>query len=354
MNLFSELAFSVQMQILLFFINLAVTTLSYYWGANLILYAFQMTASIRSKVSFSLLSATLLNILMVYGISLLNGLVTGVSLFHIGKFQNWLVSVFPTAYLVLYITGVRILKLPPYKSVLMMKFSYLYFLCCHTCNKVYSRVFIKTTQTDSQHWNYLIDIQKLLGGMVLIFIVYRSLMYIIKKTQVGVIIPDNITVFNIRKLLLINLLECTGFYLFLTSFNFYSGLDSMHFVLLLILLLGYLFLGITREVNKIQRQMIINNNEHITALTNANEDFRSIKHDFNNILQTYSGFLCLNAYDDLQKYHSKVVGTTINTENYLDICARYPENPTFFSLLVSKLEYAKKQMSISIAELYVI
>lgn len=128
----------------------------------------------------------------------------------------------------------------------------------------------------------------------------------------------------------------------------------MHFVLLLILLLGYLFLGITREVNKIQRQMIINNNEHITALTNANEDFRSIKHDFNNILQTYSGFLCLNAYDDLQKYHSKVVGTTINTENYLDISARYPENPTFFSLLVSKLEYAKKQMSISIAELYVI
>lgn len=340
-RLYPDLAFKPYMQVLLFLINLITTTLSYYWGASLLLQIFQKRVGFKRKLLFSTIAAIFLNLLVVYGISFFNGLITEERLLYIGNLEILTKNVFPWAYFILYWIGVRILKLSAVKSVTMMQFAYVYFIACNLSIRIFSKIFIHTAQDDPRGWNFLIDIYKLVGGTIIIYGIYRLLAYLVHKGNFNTVFPDNITVKSVPKSLFKNFLVCCGAYALITIIYYYPGLDVVHFILLLILFLTYFYLGITFEFSKILRRLLINRNEHIVELNHAIEEFRGVKHDFNNILQTYSGYLSMEAYEELKQYHAKMVGTTLFAENYLDLSKRFPENPTFFSLLIQKLEYAK-------------
>lgn len=89
-----------------------------------------------------------------------------------------------------------------------------------------------------------------------------------------------------------------------------APLDTLDYIQFLLLTAAYLIISVALEYNAIYRRNLINKNEHIAALEHSINDFRGIKHDFNNILQSYTGYISLKDYDKLEAYHRKMVDAT--------------------------------------------
>jgi two-component system sensor histidine kinase AgrC len=83
--------------------------------------------------------------------------------------------------------------------------------------------------------------------------------------------------------------------------------------------------------------------KQIEALKGSIENFNGIKHDFYNILSTYSGFMEVESWDKLKKYHQKVTGCALGAGIALDLSKKMDRNPALATLLMHKAEYAKGQ-----------
>lgn len=340
--IYPDFAFHTITQIILFVLNCTLTTLSYYWGTNIIVKVYQKNISLRQKLLFSFISAIVLNIFVVYGIAYLNGVVNQTGQLYIGKFINLTKIMLPFSYFILYLLGIHILKLSSYKSLKIMQLSYIYYACCNLILRIAGKLIFPRIP-DPRGWNYLRDILMLISGTAIIYILYRLVRYAVDRSKLYVNFPDNILVKSIRYELIKNFLISCLFYSFVTISYYYPGLDGVHLIYMFLICLIYLFLSVTIDCNYINKGKLSNKDEHIVALNHSIDEFQGIRHDFNNILQAYEGYISLSDLDGLLKYHKTVTQTTILAETNLDLSKRLAENPPFFSLLMNKLENSRKQ-----------
>lgn len=343
---YPEFAFSTTTQVILFFVNCLVTTLSYYWGANTILKIYQKRVSIKNRLIFSFISAMAFNILVIYLISFLNGIFTKDSMGFLdagsGVIRIFITIVNPFSYIVLYFLGIRILGLSSYKSINIMKLSYVYYLTCSVVIRFAGRILLPDIR-DVNRWNYLHDMLAIILGTVFIYILYRVLDYIISRRGIILNIPDNTVVQNVKFELFKNIISCSLIYLFVVFCLYYMEMDFIHYILVFSMLLIYISLSIATECSKVYNEKLANKEEHISVLSKSIDEFRSVKNDFSNILETYSDYLEIKDYENLEKYHRKMMKSTVATGVRLDISKRISENPSFFSLLISKLELAEEK-----------
>lgn len=124
---------------------------------------------------------------------------------------------------------------------------------------------------------------------------------------------------------------------------YYPGSDLFHYLCLFIIFSGYIYVSIIKEFNGIVQGRLLNKREHIGELNQALSDFRGIKHDWSNILQTYSGYLDIGDIKKLKQYHQSVVNTIIHADTNSDLSRKHLENPSFFALLKSKWALAQKK-----------
>lgn len=339
--IYPDFSFYTSTQIILFFINCLVTFLSYYWGANLMLQIYQKNVSFKQKFLFSFFSAMLLNILIVYGLAYIIGLLEHRGRLSLGEFRNAVNAMLPFAYFVLYLLGIRILKLSNFKCVKIMHLSYVYYVCCNLVLRI-AGIYLFPRIPDARGCNYLREILMLVSGTAIIYIFYATVRYIISRYKLDADFFNNIIVHHVRHELLKNFFLCCVLYALLTASYYQLPIDGIHAILIFALCCSYLIIYVMKDYTRVYKGRLANKDEHITALNQSIEQFRGIKHDFNNILQTYSGYLAIQDYENLQVYHQRMVNTTVSVGTRLDISQRMPENPSFFSLIVSKLEKAKQ------------
>ena len=89
-------------------------------------------------------------------------------------------------------------------------------------------------------------------------------------------------------------------------------------------------------------------NSTLEALHN---NVRCFKHDFNNIVQSISGYIELNDMDGLKKFYSKLSNDCKETNNLDLVCSKFSVNPSIYGILADKLYKASKkhiQMDLSI------
>lgn len=332
-------------QIVLFFVNCFVTTLSYYLGANILLKIYQKNVSFKRKLLFGIISAIVLNIFFIYFISFLNGVfVTHMSFLDSGNgiIYLFIKTINPLSYIFLYYLGIKILGLSSYKSIKIMRLAYVYFLCCSIVVSFSGNVFF-TKIIDPRGWNYLRDILSISLGTVFIYILYKMVDYFVSKNKLYLDLPDNIVIKNIKHELRKNILICTAIYCYVILCRYFITVDALQYILFISTLLVYMTIIIATSYNKIYREKLANKDEHITLLSKSIDEFRGIKQDFNDILRTYSGYLAIKDYEKLNKYHKKMIKTTMLSSTRLDISKRISENPSFFALLISKLELSQKK-----------
>ena len=337
--IYPDYAFATGMQIVLFIVNVTATTLSYYWGANILLLFFGKQVSLGQKLLFSTISAFLLHLLFTYGIAFVSGIVVhDTGKLYIGIFENITKTMNPLSYLILYYLGIRILKMSKYQSLYITQLLYVYYICCWLLVKIAGEfIFIKIA--DPRGWNYLRDMLAIICGTALTYLLYKLIVYLVNKHKVFLTFPDNIVIRSTRSEIAKNFcISCIVYAAVMTSL--YLPAEGYEFVYMLLILLSYLVISVSYAYNRIYKEQIANKDAHIAAQSQSIEEFRGIKHDFNNILQTYSGYLELEEYSGLKQYHKTMLATMAASATSLELSQRMPENPALFSLLDAKHKLA--------------
>ncbi len=332
--MFSEFAYSQEMQTILMFFSFAYNFVLMYFIAKLILRIYGEEASVRQKALFAFLTGTILQSVRVYVIYFIGGMVS------FTKVQNLLFAT-PnpiTALLYCYV-GIKTLRLSPKRSIELMGHVYLYLMMIHALNRLAgSLLFVQ----DAARFNYMLDGARHFFNLAISLVIYwltcrvldRNPALLVASKTSSFATPQKDLVIFVAKALLIYL--CVVLLpLLIPSTTVANG---MIFVLLM------LFFAATLLYNFYQHEKADNRNKdaYIHSLIKTSDEFRTVKHDFYNILQTYSGYLAVGDIEACRKYHASLVGITTQAGDKLNLSRRIGENPTLISLLIDKHERAEQ------------
>lgn len=326
-------AYSRSMQVILAFVTCSVEFFLMYMIAGMILNVFKVNANNKQKVLFAFLAGTVLQTGWAYGIYFLNSMVPFTpTQFMIITTPN------PIAALLYCWLAIKIFHLSPIRSIKMMGYIYLFWCLIKNINKVLgSYLFLQ----DYQNWNYLLDIMKQCAAFGMFFTIFSIVNYFLQKKKINISFTNN-RFFEFKKELLHYFFQALFVYIVTQFFPLLMHNEKISTVLAFIVNLLFVTVIIGFDIKGYYSQIIENNNVHINTLVNGMEAFRGIKHDFYNILQTYSGYLEIGEIELLKKYHSSLVDATTHAGASMELSQRLQENPAFVSLLIGKLEYAER------------
>lgn len=79
---------------------------------------------------------------------------------------------------------------------------------------------------------------------------------------------------------------------------------------------------------------------YISSLLRANQEFRGLRHDFYNVLQTYGGYLALGDYAALNRFHQSLFQTTKTADDRLALLEALKPRIAVYGLLEAKMQKA--------------
>ncbi len=331
--MYSEFAYSSHMQVILAIVSYAGNFISTYMISNIILTAFDVSASRNQKMVFAFISGPILQVTFVYVVFLFS---------HIMVFNNLtyylVVNPNPITALLYYYTAQKIFQLPPARSVKLMSYIYIFWITSNALNRLVGAIFF--TQNRPQY-NYLLDASQQAVTLGLFFLICSVVLALLRKSHASLNFSENMF-FNRKKELFGYLMQVSFVYAVTVSIPLVlSNQVIAHMIVCLILIL-LIITNICIDMVRYHKQIISNRDVHISALFKGLEELRGIKHDFNNILHTYSGYLELGEYERLKIYHASLVSATSQAGNISDIAQKMSENPAIVSLLINKFAYAER------------
>lgn len=136
----------------------------------------------------------------------------------------------------------------------------------------------------------------------------------------------------------------------------YHGLNSTLVYALLITIFIY------REVESAHRRKLdafkeneAVTHEYIVSLLDAGNELRGIRHDWNNILQTYDGFLSTHDITGLQKYHRNVCEQTADMNGSFDLISSLKNRKAIYIILKFKIQKARQlQLNLEVTQLNIL
>ncbi len=331
--LYFDFAYSVQMQIILAIVTFVETFLTMLMISNVIMAVFKVNISVKQRLLFIFINGTLLQSAFVYIIYFLGGMLSFSPFIYL-----LVVNVNPLAALIYYYSALRIFRLSNERSVKLMSYMFLFWATKVTLGRL---IAIICYIDPDPRYNYLVDAVQQAAGLFMFFALYKTVLYILGKTQASLKFSDNMF-FNKRKELIV--------YFFVASMIFAINVIIPSIVaeqiaanvIVILLTLLYTVISICIDVVIYNKQVDSNRDAHIGVLFRGMEELRGVKHDFNNILQTYSGYLELKEYEKLEIYHDSLISATSHAGNIAELTRKMHENPTLISLLISKIESAEK------------
>lgn len=329
---FTEFMFSRQMQIILFFISCLATFVHYCWVTNIILKIYAEKVSQKRQMAFVLIYGVFLNNIVVYLIYLMGNMVSFSPLVYS------LVTVANPAYaMLLYLCGIKILQLSPYRSVHIMSNAYIYFVAVNRINQFIGFTFF--TQNSAQY-NYMSDALSLVCSTVVNYLLYMITMALTDRFNFIIKQADQLHIESLwREVLRSFLKACFVFGMVVLLPRYVSG-SLVYLVLSFIfaLMIAISFLSDARKVAEID---VGNKETYINNLVETIDQFRGIKHDINNMLMIYEGYITLGDLDKLREYHSSLLNITSQSNYRMYLAQKINDNPAFIALLNAKLDYAE-------------
>lgn len=142
----------------------------------------------------------------------------------------------------------------------------------------------------------------------------------------------------------------TGTYLFVCLVGIYS-LDTYRTQMNVDTALIYMMLIVACTLNlldSIRKNKLIfleisnfQTKEYASSLVQISHSLRGIRHDMNNILHVYGGYIALKDYDGLREYHESVVDSTTKVNEAHELILSLIHRKAVYSLLDVKLQRAQ-------------
>ncbi len=326
--MYSEFAYSRGMQLILMFFAFAYNFVVMYFIAKLLLRIYGESVSAKNKALFAFLAGTILQSALIYVIYFIGGMVS------FTKVQN-LIFASPnpiTALLYCYL-GIKLLKLSPKRSIELMGHVYLYFMILIALNRLTGGLFFKQ---DTAQYNYMMDAARHLLNLLLSLILYYLTCQLLKHKPALTIASKTYTFANPRHDLLIFFMKAIFIYSCVVLVPILVSSVWVANILVVVILLFFFFSTILYSVYQHEKAGNRNKDAYINSLIKSSDEFRRVKHDFYNILQTYSGYLSIGDIEACKKYHDSLIGITTYAGEKLELSRRTNENPTLVTLLMDK------------------
>ncbi len=340
--MFSEFAYSSQMQLLLAAATFIITFCNLYLVSQLIPTFCDVRATIRQRALFAFITGTLLHNVWVYSVYLIGGMVSFTPLAF-----ALVVSPNPVMAFLYYLAAVKIFKLPSIRSIKMMGYVYLYWTVNKSLYQLFGAyLFVQT----GPRYNYLMDAVQVLFTFCIFCPATILLRHYVRRHRIKLMFMEN-GFFHPSKELRSFFIRITFIYIISVTTPLVIPAPAVSSAFYTAFLVMFICINIFVDLHNYDQQVVSSQQVHISALFKGLEEFRGIKHDFYNILHTYSGYLELGEYEKLKAYHASVVKTTSHAGTMLDLARRTPENPMLLSLLMDKLvvaENANVKMMISL------
>ncbi len=298
-----------------------------YFIANLILRIHGEKASVLQKAQFAFLTGVVIYTLFIYVIYYFGGMLSFQPL-------TYLLVVTPnpiTALLYCYL-GIKVLKLSPIRSIELMGNAYLYYSITISITRLVGSIFFIQT---SERYNYLLDATRNMASFIAFFTMYGITCYVLNKKSTTLIPKTNVFV-NRKKELTYFVIRAFIVYLCSVCIPMLIPETVVANVVILVFLCMLFFITILLSNNFHANADNRNKDAHINSLIRTLEEFRAVKHDFYNILQTYNGYFTIGDLEACKKYHAKLVDVTMMVGEPLNLSEKMPENPALVSLLIDK------------------
>lgn len=301
--------------------------------ARIILAIFKVKANKRQYALFAFCAGTLLQAGWSYLIYFIHGAVSFTS-------TQFVLVTTPNPFVALLYCwlAIKVFRLSAVRSINMMSYVYLFWSLIKNMIQIWaSFLFVQT----HGRWNYLVDIIQQLAGVVIFFIIYCIVINLLKLKKINVAILDN-RFFNPNKELLFYFLKATFVYIVFVLFHLTVADSKAATILAFTVNSLFIVIIVCADSISYYRQVIENDAVHISSLFKGIQELQGIKHDFNNILQTYTGFIDLGKIDSLRKYHYSLVETITQAGAPIELGKKTHENPALMTLLGNKVTYAQK------------
>ncbi len=333
-----DFAYTGAMQTILFFVSCITTIIFYAYIANLILLIYGEKTSFKRKAVYVLLTGTLMNNIWTYGIYYLGGMLDFSPIIY-----NLVTIPNPIFALLFFFLGVKVLKLSPYRSVRLLANAYIFIMVIKIFQRLIGYSFFPQP-ADSSHWNYLIDAVSLIVCTIIYSIIYILLKKLIIKSQFIIRLTENVQAKPFIKEILLLFVKSSLVYAFLIVYPIYVhiGKNLYLFVMFTVLILALIINLLSDYIGSLQKELV-NKALHTKKQNELLDGFNSLRHDLNNMLQPFEGYIAVKNWEKLKEYHKSLLNTTILLNENALLNKKMEENPALVSLLMSKLELAEKK-----------
>lgn len=339
----SDFAYSGTMQLLLAVITYINSFIHMYCNVSLTLQIYDERATRLRRAIFAILTGPVLHITFTY----LMYFIGGRSNFTATQYA-FITGINPIMTMLYLLLGIVILQLPKGRSIELMGNSFMYSSVIHCMNTLLGASLL--TQDDPLRYNYMYDAIRVIISVFISLGLYRVFAGAIRRNP-GVIIRKEAVMPRPVKDLALYILKACLVYGLMVGVPLLIENYLVEYILLFTILTLMLVLSLMRSFLRYSRALIENKQAHIHSLISTADEFREVKHDFYNILQTYSGYLELGDLEACKKYHNSLTGMTVSAGESLDLGLRLEENPALISLILEKRTQAAQQevpLSVSI------
>ncbi len=331
--MYTDFAYSTKMQFILAVQTFLANTCIMYFISNLILMMANEHASKKQKLIFAFWAGAVIHTGSIYAIYFLGGMISFSPIVY-----NIVVNHNPVAGLLFCMLGIKVLKLSLIRSIKIMGYFYIYFIFIVNINRVLMTLWpIETTP----RYNYFQDFIMQIIYFILLMLIFCFTKYILERKKLIIRLSDKVFI-DLKKELIIYILKMIFLFTLTTLLPMLIH-NSMLGAVIVILVLAFFFaFNVTFDLFIITKIELENSKVHISALSKGINEFRSVKHDFYNILHTYNGYLEIGDLEGLKKYHKSLTNLTVHAGKTIEISQKIKENPAIVSLLINMAEKAEK------------
>ncbi len=331
--MYTEFAYSTQMQIILAAVVFIQQFIFIYFIADIILRVYKEHAeSVRIAV-YACLSGAVLHSVWVYGAYFL----MGAKDFH--PLLYLLITTPNPAFAVLYyIAGVKALKFSKVRSFSFMGKVYLFHMLTKSINRLIKSIYLTWFPADPGPYNYLQDAIIQLVCLGVFLLMYWTLRLMLKAGLLRATHAYYNVFSNLKREWVLYLLKCTFVYAAYIIIPYLTGDNYENSVLIVIMALFYAFM-VFFEYNRALAIDLSNRDAHIKTLAASLEEADGVRHDLRNILNTYGGYIELGMLDGLRAYHARTVEKLLPMDTR-ELSGKLEENPALVALLEAKIAYA--------------
>ncbi|MDR3278587.1 MAG: GHKL domain-containing protein [Oscillospiraceae bacterium] len=305
-----------------------------YLIASLLLMVHNEKSSVRRKSLFAFFTGTILNNVWVYGMYFILG-----SVRQSAPVYLLITTANPIFALLYYVFGVKALKRSRLRSITLMSHAYLYYIIEKGLNRLIGSLFFVQR---GDRYSYLLDICQQLTALAVVAVSYMIIRKLLQKHQSYLRMYDD-SVGNYRASLTFYFIKAVIFYSLMVIIPTLVKNEVVANLLVLTVLILSLALYIVRGRLKMCASDLNYKDRHISALISSTEDFSGVKHDFYNILNTYSGYLETADWAALKEYHASLTGVTVHAGTGIELSRRLDENPAVVTLLLNKSDDAARR-----------